>query len=57
MKPQITQDPVDTLVKEDGKAEFSCHFKATKFPVTKITWLKDGQPIPLVNMIYLLICT
>ena len=36
-------------VKEDRKATFRCKSTGTDYPVTTITWTKDGIPLPMVS--------
>lgn len=42
-QPQITVKPQSQTLKEDDKATLNC--KATSKPPSKISWLKDGDPI------------
>jgi hypothetical protein len=45
----ISRDPQSVSVKEDDDVELMCQVQATQYPVTRITWNLNNQPLPLVS--------
>lgn len=47
--PIISRAPQPETVEEDSSVELSCQVVGTQYPVTRITWSKDGVALPLVS--------
>ena len=47
--PIISRAPQAASVQEDGVVTLSCQVVGTHFPVTRLTWTRDGHPLPTVR--------
>ncbi|KAK7504332.1 hypothetical protein BaRGS_00004636, partial [Batillaria attramentaria] len=47
--PIISRTPQPATVEEDGDVELNCQVVGTQYPVTRITWSKDGTPLPIFS--------
>ncbi|XP_025105035.1 inactive tyrosine-protein kinase 7-like isoform X2 [Pomacea canaliculata] len=50
--PIISRAPQPETVEEDSSVELSCQVVGTQYPVTRITWSKDGVALPLFSTHY-----
>ena len=49
----MDRPPLSTRKKEGGTARFECLVSGTPYPVTKITWEKEGDSVEAVSALSL----